>query len=104
MGLDPGAARCDDCQRDDALWSNQRHSRLQLSRNFTGLQAHEIHLCGDASVLSVVQALCGEMGDPLVVHKYERFSPLTVEELVRDDWLMVGQRVVNVDHHRVNRP
>ena len=52
----------------------------------TGLQAHEIHVCGDTSVLGLVQDLCREMGDPLVVHTYRRFSQLTMESTVRCDW------------------
>ncbi|KAF8626252.1 hypothetical protein AX15_004930 [Amanita polypyramis BW_CC] len=45
-----------------------------------GLCAREIHLCGEETAVPVVQALLRETGDELVVRKYERLTPLIVEE------------------------
>lgn len=47
---------------------------------FLGLQAKEIHLCGDPSSESVVRDLVRIAGDTLEVKRYERLSPLTVEK------------------------
>lgn len=47
---------------------------------FLGLQAKEIHLCGDPSSESIVRDLCRIAGDKLQVKRYERLSPLTVEK------------------------
>lgn len=44
------------------------------------LEAHEIHLCGDASALLVVQRLVKNMGDTMEVVTYERLTPLCVSE------------------------
>ena len=44
-----------------------------------GLKADEIHLCGDPSVLSIVQKICAETSDQLHERHYERFKPLVVE-------------------------
>lgn len=46
---------------------------------FLGLQAKEIHLCGDPSSESVVRDLVRIAGDTLEVKRYQRLSPLTVE-------------------------
>jgi ATP-dependent RNA helicase SUPV3L1/SUV3 len=50
------------------------------TRALLGLRAEEIHLCGDDSVLSVIRKICADTGDDLLVHQYERFKPLVVEE------------------------
>lgn len=49
------------------------------TRAFLGLQADEIHLCGDPSVLNVIRKLCSVTGDELVEQYYDRFKPLVVE-------------------------
>lgn len=41
-----------------------------------GLMADEIHLCGEASAVPIVESLCAQTGDTLTVHHYERLSPL----------------------------
>lgn len=46
---------------------------------FLGLQAKEIHLCGDPSSEQVVRDLVRIAGDTLTVKRYERLSPLNVE-------------------------
>jgi ATP-dependent RNA helicase SUPV3L1/SUV3 len=45
-----------------------------------GLCAHEIHLCGEESAIPVVRELLKDTGDTLVIRKYERLSPLSMEE------------------------
>ncbi|XP_076927195.1 DExH-box ATP-dependent RNA helicase DExH18, mitochondrial-like [Bidens hawaiensis] len=49
------------------------------TRALLGLQADEIHLCGDPSVLDIVRNICRETGDELIENHYERFKPLVVE-------------------------
>ncbi|KVI08607.1 DExH-box ATP-dependent RNA helicase DExH18, mitochondrial [Cynara cardunculus var. scolymus] len=49
------------------------------TRAFLGLQADEIHLCGDPSVLNIVRKICAETGDELIENHYGRFKPLVVE-------------------------
>jgi len=43
-----------------------------------GLLAKEIHLCGEETVVPVIQKLVAAMGDELVIHRYERLTPLKV--------------------------
>lgn len=41
-----------------------------------GVQAKEVHLCGELRTVQLVQDLCAAMGDKLEIHRYERLSPL----------------------------
>lgn len=45
-----------------------------------GLSARELHLCGEASAIPIVQSLLQETGDDLEIRQYERLTPLLVEE------------------------
>ncbi|KAI5062575.1 hypothetical protein GOP47_0023114 [Adiantum capillus-veneris] len=50
------------------------------TRAFLGVQADEIHVCGDPSALKLVRELCAVTGDDLVEHSYERFEPLSISQ------------------------
>lgn len=45
---------------------------------FLGLQAKEIHLCGEARTVPLIRELCALVGDKVHVHEYERLTPLKV--------------------------
>ena len=47
------------------------------TRAFLGLQADEVHVCGDPSAVPLLRSLCAATGDILVQNEYERFKPLT---------------------------
>jgi ATP-dependent RNA helicase SUPV3L1/SUV3 len=46
---------------------------------FLGLQAKEIHLCGEARTVPLMRELCALAGDKVHVHEYERLTPLQVQ-------------------------
>ncbi|KAH6614165.1 P-loop containing nucleoside triphosphate hydrolase protein [Boeremia exigua] len=46
---------------------------------FLGLQAREIHLCGEARTVDIMRELCALVGDEVHVHEYERLTPLKVQ-------------------------
>lgn len=50
------------------------------TRAVLGLYAKEIHLCGEETAIPVIQALLRETGDELVIHRYERLTPLVVQD------------------------
>ncbi|KAI1353712.1 P-loop containing nucleoside triphosphate hydrolase protein [Xylaria sp. FL0043] len=53
---------------------------------FLGVQAKELHLCGEARAVELIQSLCTTLGDKCVVHRYERLSELeTMHESLRGD-------------------
>lgn len=41
-----------------------------------GVQAKEVHLCGEERAVQLVQSLCRLTGDKVEIHRYERLSPL----------------------------
>lgn len=41
-----------------------------------GVQAKEVHLCGEARAVPLIQDLCAKMGDEVIVHRYNRLSAL----------------------------
>ncbi|KAL5490668.1 SUV3 [Sanghuangporus weigelae] len=43
-----------------------------------GIHAEEVHLCGEAGAVPLVQEMLKETGDELVVHRYERLTPLVM--------------------------
>lgn len=43
-----------------------------------GVQATEVHVCGEERAVAAVEALCASVGDKCIVHRYERLSPLQV--------------------------
>ncbi|KAI0132064.1 P-loop containing nucleoside triphosphate hydrolase protein [Xylariales sp. AK1849] len=45
-----------------------------------GVQAKEVHLCGEERAVELIQSLCDTMGDKCVVHRYQRLSPLAPME------------------------
>lgn len=43
-----------------------------------GSRCDELHLCGEESVVKLVQVIAKELGDELIVNRYKRLSPLVV--------------------------
>ncbi|CAD6448758.1 3771e6d2-6473-47fe-9897-ec38197fabb8 [Sclerotinia trifoliorum] len=43
-----------------------------------GVQAEEVHLCGELRTTELIKKLCAMMGDKLVIHNYERLGKLQV--------------------------
>lgn len=41
-----------------------------------GVQAKEVHLCGEERAVPLIEALCAKTGDEVVVHRYKRLSSL----------------------------
>lgn len=68
---------------------------------FLGVQAKEVHLCGELRTIPLVQELCAAMGEKLEIHRYERLSPLrtsgkhlgSVTNLKKGDAVIVFSRL-----------
>jgi ATP-dependent RNA helicase SUPV3L1/SUV3 len=45
-----------------------------------GLQATEIHVCGEDRTVPIIKDMCRSIGDKCIVHTYERLSPLKTAE------------------------
>ena len=64
---------------------------------FLGVQAKEVHLCGEDRVVPLIQDMCARLGEPCIVHRYERLNPLeTMDESLKGDFsnLQKGDAVV----------
>ncbi|KAL1868753.1 hypothetical protein VTK73DRAFT_3505 [Phialemonium thermophilum] len=52
-----------------------------------GLQARELHLCGEERAVDIIKAMCARMGDKCIVHTYKRLNPLrTMQESLQGDF------------------
>ncbi|KAF2199542.1 P-loop containing nucleoside triphosphate hydrolase protein [Delitschia confertaspora ATCC 74209] len=45
-----------------------------------GLQAKEVHVCGEERAVPIVRELCALLGDKVEVHRYSRLTPLEVAD------------------------
>lgn len=63
---------------------------------FLGVQAKEVHLCGEERAVELIQSLCATIGDKCVVTRYNRLSPLeTMSESINNwDSLEKGDAVI----------
>lgn len=50
------------------------------TRAFLGIQAKEIHVCGETGTLDLIQKLCLTTGETVEVYNYDRLTPLTIED------------------------
>ncbi|KAK8090984.1 hypothetical protein PG994_000489 [Apiospora phragmitis] len=65
---------------------------------FLGVQAKEVHLCGEERAVELIKSLCDTIGDDCVVHHYKRLSPLqTMSESLNGDLsrLQKGDAIVS---------
>jgi ATP-dependent RNA helicase SUPV3L1/SUV3 len=52
---------------------------MSWTRAFLGLQAKEIHLCGEATAVNLIKRLCEETEDDLEINHYNRLCPLEID-------------------------
>jgi ATP-dependent RNA helicase SUPV3L1/SUV3 len=61
---------------DEIQMINDKDRGWAWTQALLGLQARELHLCGEARTVPLIRELCALVGDKLVVHEYERLTPL----------------------------
>ncbi|KAF2829392.1 ATP-dependent RNA helicase SUV3 mitochondrial precursor [Ophiobolus disseminans] len=64
---------------DEIQMINHTERGWAWTQAFLGLQAREIHLCGEARTVPLMRELCALVGDEVHVHEYDRLTPLQVE-------------------------
>ena len=89
----------DCCVIDEIQMMTDNQRGWAWTRAFVNIFSEEIHLCGDASVLGLVEEIVALCGDELTVSTYERMtelkvedSPIKIGELKRSDALVVFSR------------
>ena len=65
---------------DEIQMISDRNRGGAWTRAVLGLYAKEIHLCGEETAVPIIEALLQETGDELVVNRYQRLSPLAIQE------------------------
>ena len=65
---------------DEIQMINHKERGWAWTQAFLGLQAREIHLCGEARTVNIMRELCALVGDEVHVHTYQRLTPLGVEK------------------------
>ncbi|KAI1776925.1 P-loop containing nucleoside triphosphate hydrolase protein [Hypoxylon cercidicola] len=74
-----------------------------------GVQAKEVHLCGEERAVELIQSLCATIGDKCVITRYNRLSPLEcMSESLHGNWenLEKGDAVISfsrVGIHAIKR-
>ena len=66
------------------------------TRALLGLPAQEIHVCGEPAALPIIQRLCEQTQDELIVHEYDRLSPLDIsgDAILSLDQVRPGDAVI----------
>lgn len=68
-----------------------------------GVQAKEVHVCGEERTVKLLESLCASIGDKCVVHRYERLSPLApMEEAINGDYNSLEKGDAIVAFSRLN--
>lgn len=65
---------------DEIQMINHRDRGWAWTQAFLGIQAREVHLCGEARTVPLMRELCALVGDKVIVHEYERLTPLKVAD------------------------
>ncbi|KAF2473921.1 P-loop containing nucleoside triphosphate hydrolase protein [Lindgomyces ingoldianus] len=65
---------------DEIQMINHEERGWAWTQAFLGVQAREVHLCGEARAVPLIRELCALIGDKVQVHRYERLSPLKVAD------------------------
>ncbi|KAH7134608.1 P-loop containing nucleoside triphosphate hydrolase protein [Dactylonectria estremocensis] len=50
-----------------------------------GVQAKEVHVCGEERTVKLLQSICSSIGDECIIHRYERLSPLEAMDNALDN-------------------
>lgn len=65
---------------DEIQMINHHERGWAWTQAFLGLQAREIHLCGEARTVTMMRELCALIGDEIHIHEYKRLTPLKVQD------------------------
>ncbi|KAF2708913.1 P-loop containing nucleoside triphosphate hydrolase protein [Pleomassaria siparia CBS 279.74] len=76
----PLNVRMDVAVIDEIQMINHESRGWAWTQAFLGIQAKELHLCGEARTVPLIRELCALVGDKVHVHEYERLTPLKVAD------------------------
>ncbi|KAF5668141.1 ATP dependent RNA helicase [Fusarium heterosporum] len=68
-----------------------------------GVQAKEVHLCGEERTVKLIESICASIGDKCIVHRYDRLSPLEpMDKSLRGDFSLLEKGDAIVAFSRMN--
>ncbi|KAI4257602.1 MAG: hypothetical protein LQ352_001586 [Teloschistes flavicans] len=97
---------CDVAVIDEIQMLGNEERGWAWTQAFLGLQAKELHVCGEERTVPLVRELAAAMGDNIQVHHYRRLSPLkTMSTSLMGDWgrLRKGDCVVAFSKMEIHR-
>jgi ATP-dependent RNA helicase SUPV3L1/SUV3 len=65
---------------DEVQMIGDPHRGWAWTEALLSVKAKEVHLCGEERAEPLIRRLADAMGDKLVVHRYERLTPLRTED------------------------
>lgn len=65
--------------------------------------AREVHLCGEETVVDLITRIAAEIGDELIIHRYERLSPMSIGTEALGGWenIRAGDCVVRLSRNGI---
>ncbi|KAL2267592.1 hypothetical protein VTJ83DRAFT_4869 [Remersonia thermophila] len=101
--MTPLNTRVDVAVIDEIQMINSDDRGWAWTQAFLGVQAKEVHLCGEERVVPLIQALCARIGEKCIVHRYERLNPLSVmDDSLKGDFRNLRKGDAVVAFSRVN--
>jgi ATP-dependent RNA helicase SUPV3L1/SUV3 len=64
---------------DEIQMLADEHRGWAWTNAFVGIQASEVHVCGEERALPLIERLSAAMGDKVIIHRYERLTTLKPE-------------------------
>lgn len=68
--------RVDVCVIDEIQMIADDDRGWAWTQAFLGVQASELHVCGEIRAVELIQELCARTGDKCIIHRYERLNEL----------------------------
>ncbi|KAF1994805.1 P-loop containing nucleoside triphosphate hydrolase protein [Amniculicola lignicola CBS 123094] len=65
---------------DEIQMINHDERGWAWTQAYLGVRAHELHVCGEARAVPIIRQLAALCGDKVIVHEYERLTPLNVAD------------------------
>ena len=88
---------------DEIQMIADQHRGWAWTQALLGLKAKEIHLCGEAAAVPLVQSICKSLNEKVVVHEYNRLTPVNVTGgSLSNDWSRIRKGDCVVSFARSN--
>lgn len=82
----PFSKKMDMCVIDEIQMLADPHRGAAWTAAVLGVQAKEIHLCGEELAVDIIEKMCKATGDELEIKRFQRLGKLTVEKKAVSDY------------------